>query len=98
MKNADISAAIRSMTPSGMEAPRSPPTSRKDKPEQDFRPCPGFGSLGVTLRVSRTSRETLQVPSGLRRADPWSYRRQEPLRYSQRMRRLNEDGHLHSAR
>jgi hypothetical protein len=90
----------RSMTSSGMKAPRSPPTSQKTNPSRVFGPARVVTQGKVALKISRTSRETLQVPSGLRRAEPWSSRHQERLRLrcSQRMRRLYEDGHSSSAR
>ena len=87
----------RSMTSSGMKAPRSPPTSQKTNPSRVFGPARVVTQGKVALKISRTSRETLQVPSGLRRAEPWSSRRQEPLRCSQRTRRSYEHGHPRSA-
>jgi hypothetical protein len=62
-----------------------------------------FGPARVLIverlfKLSRTSRETLQVPSGLRQAEPGSSRHQERLRYWQRTRRSYQCGQPRTAR
>ena len=73
--------------------------AKRNKPRAGFSALPGSWVLIFErlFKLWRTSRETLQVPSGRWPEERWSCRHQERLRYSQRRRRLNEDGHPRSA-